>query len=85
MAQPHSSLHVDHPLPAFAHLHSLVSMSEKLREYLEVPQQFVQDGRQVGSLIPLGITTDLLSLVHDTVHQAVAKGYAGIFYIYVML
>jgi hypothetical protein len=49
-------------------------MSEKLQEFIEVPQQFVRDGRQVRLIIfHVVLSEHSLFAVHYTLHQANRK------------
>ena len=53
-------------------------MSDKVREFVEIPQQFVRDGNQVRHLCS-SIWTLLFSLpftVPYTLHQTFSKGFA---------
>jgi hypothetical protein len=50
------------------------TMSEKLQEFIEVPQQFVRDGRQAClNIFHVAFYENYLFAVHDPLHQANRK------------
>ena len=55
-------------------------MSDKIREFLEVPQQFVRDGNQVRVLLqsPSASLTTSLYAVCDALYKTFAEGYGQI-------
>jgi hypothetical protein len=87
-----SRLHASFPLPlhvARCHLYTLaapssrtspshtITMSDKIREFAEIPQQFIREGNQVRWLaecIERGRGLTRCWVVLDTLHQAVPEG-----------
>lgn len=51
-------------------LHYTIIMSDKVREFIEIPQQFVRDGNQVCYSLPHPIPSNRLIPVPHTLHEA---------------
>lgn len=66
-------------LPPPPHLHSVSSsaMSEKLKEFVEIPQEFVHDGQQVRCPHGAGRTcSEIHPVVPHSLHEAFAERFA---------
>jgi hypothetical protein len=51
-------------------------MSDKIKEFVEIPQQFVRDGKQVLSALDIFFKRSYGSLaVHNPVHKTISDGF----------
>jgi len=48
-------------------------MSDKVREFVEIPQQFIQDGNQVCFLVTNSESSVSLALVSGSLYETVSK------------
>jgi len=63
-----------HPPPPKVHpLFLIAAMSDKIREFIDIPQQFAREGNQVCSIICRYALNSSLPPVLDTLHQAFAE------------
>jgi len=71
----HSPFHFAHPLPfVFLSPLRIYIMSEKIQEFLEVPQEFIREGNQVRHFaLPLTRPFLMTSTVPRSMHKTLSK------------